>query len=136
MRSQMRALFLIVFALLPFIGGAQEVDFFPEVEASFPGGEMKLLEFVNANLNNPLRPEDDNCIVFVAFVVDINGEISNMKVERGCSDSLNNEALRIVSLMPEFIPGSTKGNPVATYYRLLVRFKAPSRKEWRKKSKN
>ena len=76
-----------------------------EISPSFPGGETTMFEFLAKNL---LYPESmiDACIggkVICSFVVEIDGSITNIKVVRGVHELLDNEAVRVIKLMPKWI---------------------------------
>ena len=61
--------------------------------------------------------------VIVQFVVSADGTVYGAKVIRGGSPALNKEALRVVSIMPKWIPGKEKGKNVAVSYCLPITFK-------------
>lgn len=124
----MKCFYLALFLILPITVRAQE---FPDVEAEFPGGAKALMEFIEENRRNPLTPKDDDCKVYVSFIVARSGELDDITVERGCSPVLDSEALRIFTIMPNWIPGLLDGEPVITRCRMPIVFAAPSRKEWR-----
>ena len=62
-------------------------------------------------------------MVIVQFVVSADGTVYGAKVIRGGSPALNKEALRVVSIMPKWIPGKEKGKNVAVSYCLPITFK-------------
>ena len=61
--------------------------------------------------------------VFLAFVVEKDGSITNVRVERGVSIDLDREAKRVVSLMPNWIPAESGGKFVRCRARLPISFK-------------
>ena len=61
--------------------------------------------------------------VVTSFVVDKEGNIKQVKVERGVDPALDAEALRVVKAMPKWIPGKQKGKAVAVRYILPVQFR-------------
>ena len=78
-----------------------------EVKPSFPGGNEALLEYINKNRRYPADAYEHGIEgrVTCSFVVNSNGNISHIKVIRGCHKSLNEEAMRLLSEMPSWHPG-------------------------------
>lgn len=102
---------------------AQIIDF-PDVEANFPGGAAALTSFI---VNNVQYPEhsiemEDQGKVYLSFVVEKDGSISKVKVERGVTDELDREAKRIVRAMPKWEAGEVGGKKVRTRCRLPIVF--------------
>ena len=91
----------------------------------FPGGDRKLMEFIENNVQYP--PEcEESCIqgrVIVKFLVERDGSISQAKVVRSIDPLLDAEALRVVNAMPKWIPGRQGGVTVAVRYTIPVSFK-------------
>ncbi|MCM1377817.1 MAG: energy transducer TonB [Clostridium sp.] len=90
-----------------------EYDFVSE-KPSFPGGERKLTEFINAHRHYPIEAyrNGEQGRVTCSFVVNTDGSVSHVKVIRSVSASLNEEAIRIFKLMPPWLPGKLNGQPV------------------------
>lgn len=103
----------------------EEVFLSVEENPEFPGGTAKLLEYVKKNLKYPMmaRESDIQGRVFVGFVVEKDGSISNVQVIRGIGGGCDEEAVRVVQSMPKFKPGKQRGNPVRVQYTLPVVFK-------------
>ncbi|MBP6459867.1 MAG: energy transducer TonB, partial [Crocinitomicaceae bacterium] len=93
-----------------------------EVAAQFPGGEKELMKFIYCNLNLASLKIDESKIVIISFIIDNNGQVLDIKVNRGISETLDNEAIRIVSLMPNWTPGKKNGKPVKSRYNLPIYF--------------
>ena len=94
---------------------------------SFPGGSQKLKEFIEENLRYPKELEE-SCVqgrVIVRFIVERNGKLSNVKVVKSVHPVLDKEALRIVKLMPRWIPGRQNGITVRVkcYIPIIFRLK-------------
>ena len=94
---------------------------------SFPGGTQKLKEFIEKNLRYPKELEE-SCVqgrVIVRFIVERNGKLSNVKVVKSVHPVLDKEALRIVKLMPRWIPGRQNGITVRVkcYIPIIFRLK-------------
>ena len=97
---------------------------FPDVEAGFSGGPAAMMKWIKDNLVYPQTSIEMNeqGRVFLFFVVEKNGSITNVKVERGVSIDLDREAKRIVRKMPKWIPGEQSGKPVKTIVRIPILF--------------
>lgn len=101
-------------------------DFFTVVEKmpEFPGGEAALMEFLSNKISYPTLAVEFGITgrVVVEFIVTKTGKIKNINVLKGVHESLDNEALRVVELMPNWIPGQQRGKNVAVKFILPVTF--------------
>ena len=102
---------------------------FPEVMPAYPGGDTQMLKDVLSNLVYPqlcLENEVEGK-VFVQFVVEKNGKISNPKIlrqpEGDLGELLGMEAIRVVRKLKEFAPGTTNGEPKRVYMTIPIVFK-------------
>ena len=104
-----------------------ETEIFQIVEEmpSFPGGEGKLMEYVAKNIKYPqiARETGIQGRVFVGFVVEPDGSISNVKLLRGIGGGCDEEAMRVVKSMPKWKPGKQRGKAVRVSYQIPVFFK-------------
>lgn len=101
-----------------------EIIDFPDTEAGFPGGAAELQRWISANVQYPetsIEMEDQGR-VFLSFVVEPNGKITNIVVERGVTRELDREAKRVVRMMPKWSPGEAAGRKVRTRCRLPIVF--------------
>lgn len=102
---------------------------FPEVMPAYPGGETQMFKDIStAMIYPPLCLENEfQGRVFVQFVVEKNGKISNVKIlrqpEGDLGKMLGNEAIRVVKNMKEFTPGSLNGEPKRVVMTLPIVFK-------------
>lgn len=96
-----------------------------EEQPSFPGGLPALFKYLAAEVKYPVIAQENGIQgrVVTSFVVDKEGNIKQVKVERGVDPALDAEALRVVKAMPKWIPGKQKGEVVAVRYILPVQFK-------------
>lgn len=98
------------------------VEEFPE----FPGGMKKLHEFLSDNIKYPDAKieQGENGKVLVKFVVSDTGVLSNIEIKRGIPNcpECDKEALRLVSIMPNWKPGKNNGKAVNTQYVLPISF--------------
>jgi len=95
-----------------------------ELHPSFIGGNEKLYDFLMNNIQyQNIATKGIKGIVYVQFIVGSDGAISNPKVIRSSHIALNNEALRVVNLMPHWIPGKQDGETVNSRFTLPIHFK-------------
>ncbi|MDG1346286.1 MAG: TonB family protein [Crocinitomicaceae bacterium] len=101
-----------------------EIIEFPDVEATFPGGTVEMMKWITANIEYPQMSieQGDQGKVYVAFVVDAVGTISDIEVERGVSPELDREAKRMMRKMPKWVAGEAAGKKVPTRCRLPIVF--------------
>lgn len=96
----------------------------PDVEAMFDGGAAEMQRWINDHVNYPQDAIEMNeqGRVYLKFVVEKDGSISNIGIERGVSESLDREAKRLLRNMPKWIPGEAKGKKARTICRLPINF--------------
>lgn len=99
-----------------------------EVMPSYKEGMDGLIKFMQRKLVYPSRSKRQNIegTVFVEFVVNREGKVVDLKVVRGISEDCDREAIRVISSMPAWNPGSQQGIPVSVRMVLPVRFKLNS----------
>lgn len=97
---------------------------FPDVEAQFPGGEEMMRKWMQENIVYPeiSMENGDQGRVYLKFVVERDGTITNVEVMRGATRDLDNEAKRIVRNMPKWNPGESSGNKVRSSFTLPINF--------------
>lgn len=105
----------------------EETKIFDVVEEkpSFPGGDGALMQWLNSEIKYPVIAAENGIQgrVIVQFVVSRTGSISDVKVVRGVDPSLDKEAVRVVSKMPNWTPGKQNGTTVNVRYTLPVTFR-------------
>ena len=96
----------------------------PDIEAEYPGGIESMMNYINKNVRYPQSSIEmsEQGRVFISFVVDTVGSISNIKVEKGISDSLNAEAIRVIESMPKWKPALLADKPINQTVRLPINF--------------
>jgi protein TonB len=103
-----------------------EQEIFTVVESmpEFPGGAAKMMEFIAKNIKYPPMARESGIQgrVFVNFVVEPDGRVSNVKVLRGIGGGCDEEAIRVVESMPKWTPGRQRGKAVRVSFNLPVRF--------------
>lgn len=92
---------------------------------SFPGGQAKLMEFIEKNMRYPqlAREKQIQGRVILQFIVSEKGKISDIKVAKKIDPLLDQEAVRIVRSMPRWNPGRQAGQPVKVRYTLPITFR-------------
>lgn len=105
---------------------AKEAEVFIVVEEDpqFPGGDEARARFFQENIVYPKVAKEASIDgkVIVSFVVEPDGRITNVKVERGKAPALDEEAVRVTKLMPKWKPGKQRGNPVRCRFTMPVVF--------------
>ena len=101
--------------------GFQEVESLPE----FPGGMSELVQWLTKTLKYPLSAQNAKIegTVLVAFIINTDGTITTPKIVTSVCDELDNEALRVIRMMPKWEPGKDHGKPCRTYFRIPIVFK-------------
>ncbi len=91
----------------------------------FPGGEFELLKFIMQNLKNPSVNGEEMVEgkVICRFIVDVDGSVIQPEVIRSLDRFCDAEALKVIRLLPKFIPGKQNGKNVRVWYTILVTFK-------------
>jgi protein TonB len=95
-----------------------------EIMPAFPGGEEKLYKFLSDNIQYPKEALDNKKegTVYVAFVVSETGKISDVHMVKRMAYGMDHEAMRVVRMMPDWVPGKQDGKAVAVQYTLPVKF--------------
>ena len=96
-----------------------------EVMPEYPGGAEAMMKYLSENIKYPEEAKEKGISgrVFIQFVVEKDGSVSNVKVMRGIGALCDDEAVRVVKAMPKWKPGMQKGEPVRVNYVLPVNFK-------------
>lgn len=115
----MKKTILAVVAALGFGAAAMAIT-----PASFPGGKKAEQEYIQKNLKYPQTAKDNGIegVVGVAFVVNPDGTIGNIKIKRMIDPDLESESIRLVKNMPKWIPASDNGTPVESQAEVNVTF--------------
>lgn len=116
----------IMDATIPNNGNEQNDDdpiLNPSNMPEFPGGVEAMKNFMLKNLHQPDDIEEGEKLVVIAkFVVDKNGNISDVEIIQNGREDLDDEVKRVINKMPKWKPGLQNGNPVAVYYKMPVSF--------------
>jgi protein TonB len=104
----------------------EERQIFMVVESmpEFPGGEPALYKYLAENIKYPQMAKESGIQgrVFVTFVVERDGRVTDVRVLRGIGGGCDEEAIRVVAAMPKWAPGKQRGKPVRVQYNLPVKF--------------
>ncbi len=92
---------------------------------SFPGGETERNKFLAENIVYPKQAAENGIqgTVYTSFIVNSDGKIEDVKILRGIGGGCDEEALRVVKLMPRWKPGRQNGKTVRTLFNMPVNFK-------------
>ena len=104
----------------------EEAAIFTVVESipEFKGGRDALYAYLGNNIKYPVMAKESGIQgkVYVTFVVEKDGSITDVKLLRGIGGGCDDEAIRVVGSMPRWKPGKQRGKPVRVQYNLPVRF--------------
>jgi TonB family protein len=116
---------------------SQGIIEFPDVEAEFQGGMVGLQNFISQNVQYPKESiiNNEQGKVYLSFIIEPDGSISTIVVERGVYQLLNEEAIRVIQSMPKWIPGEANGTKVRTRVRLPINFTLTTGNEGKKGKK-
>jgi TonB family protein len=103
---------------------ADTTGIYSDYSGGFPGGKSALNQYIKENM---VYPEIDKQLanqgtVYVQFVVEVDGSISDMSIAKGISDTIDREALRFIRTMPNWIPSRKDNEFVRTRIRLPLHF--------------
>ena len=117
-------IFLVVFSIIPVSESYAQKSKDKIEMPQFPGGEAELHKYIISELQYPLeaRINKESGEVLVVFSVGMDGYISGVRVVRSVSESLDAEAVRVVSKMPVWIPGKKNGRTVRAEMSIPIKF--------------
>ena len=109
----------------------EEVFMVVEEQPQFPGGNSAMMKFLADNIRYPLEAQEKGIQgrVIVNFIVEKDGSLSNLVVERGVDPSLDAEAVRVIGDMPKWKPGKQRGQVVRVKYTLPTVFRLMAKDE-------
>ncbi len=101
-------------------------EFFMVVEnmPEFPGGDLGLMKYIQKNVKYPAIAKEYNITgkVYVSFIVDRSGSVTNVKIVRGVDKNLDAEAMRVVKSLPKYKPGKQRGKSVRVMFTIPINF--------------
>jgi protein TonB len=115
--------FAILFLIQLFVGASLQAQAHVKLKSPYlylytdklpryPGGVGKLKLLLRENLKWPVNGPDAQGTVLLSFIVSSDGTISDIKVEKSLTKEFDDEAKKVVSLMPKWIPGKIGNNNV------------------------
>jgi periplasmic protein TonB len=109
--------------VLPEVEKQEPVLWVPEMP-SFPGGITEMQTYLVNNIRYPGEAREISIqgTVYLRFVVEPDGSITNITILRGIGGGCEEEALRVVKSMPNWVPGKQNGHPVRVILTLPVKF--------------
>jgi len=103
----------------------QEIFLVVENVPAFPGGDLAMKKFLQDNIRYPIMANQSGIqgTVHVTFVIERDGSVTDVKIQRGIGGGCDEEALRVVRNMPRWEPGKQRGKPVRVQYHMPLKFK-------------
>lgn len=105
----------------------EEAQIFTVVESmpDFPGGDEARIKYLNENIKYPQMARESGIQgrVFVTFVVEKDGSVTDVRVLRGIGGGCDEEAIRVIKNMPKWDPGKQRGKPVRVQFNMPILFK-------------
>ncbi|WP_439182833.1 energy transducer TonB [Carboxylicivirga taeanensis] len=100
------------------------VFFIVEDMPEFPGGEEALRKYIAQSVKYPVIAQENGIQgrVYVSFVVNTKGKVTDVKIARGVDPNLDKEAIRVVQAMPAWKPGKQRGKAVKVSYTVPINF--------------
>ena len=109
------------------------VDVYMIVEQmpEFPGGEAELIHYISKNIHYPQAAKEKGIQgrVFIGFVIEKDGSVSNVRNLRSVDSELDAEAMRVVESMPKWKPGMHNGEFVRVSYQIPILFKLEDKQD-------
>jgi len=104
--------------------GGNDVYTVVENMPEYPGGDEARVKFITGNIKYPSEAKEKGIMgtVYVSFVVEKDGRVTEVKVIRGIGGGCDEEALRVVKMMPRWKPGTQSGKAVRVQFNLPVKF--------------
>lgn len=101
-----------------------EVFMVVETMPEYPGGTEAMIKFLSENIRYPEEAKNKNVQgqVFVNFIIEKDGKVGQVKIARGIGSGCDEEALRVVRMMPNWKPGEQRGEKVRVSFNLPIRF--------------
>ncbi|MDD5149650.1 MAG: energy transducer TonB [Flavobacterium sp.] len=95
-----------------------------EVKPEFPGGIGEFYKFIASNYNTPASKEFLGGKVYVTFIIEKDGQVSDIQVLRDVGFDSGKEAIRVLELCPKWIPGQQNGQNVRCTFSLPISLQA------------
>ena len=101
-----------------------EVFMVVENMPKFPGGDLGLMRYIQKNVQYPPIAKEYHITgkVYINFIVDKSGFVTNVKVVRGVDKNLDAEAVRVIKSLPKYKPGTQRGKPERVMFTVPINF--------------
>jgi protein TonB len=103
-----------------------EAEIFTVVEESpgFPGGDVARIRYLQENIRYPQMARESGIqgTVYVTFVVEKDGRVTDVRILRGIGGGCDEEAIRVINAMPRWNPGKQRGKPVRVQFNMPIKF--------------
>ncbi len=101
-----------------------DISFLPDTPSEFKGGISALMKFLTNEIKYPAEAREDGVQgkVTIKFTIEEDGSISNPTLITKINPLLDNEALRVISKMPKWIPAMNKGKACRSYFTVPIKF--------------
>jgi protein TonB len=103
-----------------------EMEIFTVVESmpQFPGGDAARMKFLQENIKYPQMARESGIqgTVYVTFVVEPDGSVSDVRILRGIGGGCDEEAIRVIQKMPNWNAGMQRGKPVRVQFNMPIKF--------------
>jgi len=101
-----------------------EVFVFVEDQPNYPGGDEARIKYLQKNIHYPKEAKEAGIqgTVYVTFIIEKDGRITNVKVLRGVGGGLDKESVRVIKSMPIWEPGRQRGKAIRCQFNMPIRF--------------
>ena len=123
---------VIIFVLMLFstakanaqVSNEEHVHTISSIHPRFPGGQEAMRAFFAEHARTPQVVRDSNIQgqVMVSFIIERDGRVSNVEVVESLHPEADMEAVRVVEMMPNWIPGKSRNRPVRVQFHMPVNF--------------
>jgi TonB family protein len=95
-----------------------------EKSPEFPGGDERMMTYLRYNLIYPTQAREKGIYgtVYVSFVIEANGSITNIKILRGIGGGCDEEVIQLIKNMPRWTPGTQNNKPVRVLFNMPIKF--------------
>ncbi|MDR2084562.1 MAG: energy transducer TonB [Bacteroidales bacterium] len=102
----------------------EEIFLIVEKQPEFPGGDAARLRYLRDNVKYPQMAKESGIqgTVWLQFVIEPDGSVSNVRVVRGIGGGCDEEAIRVIKNMPKWSPGEQRGRKVRVQFSMQVKF--------------
>jgi len=113
---------------LTVIDSVQSAELVEELPV-FPGGQRAMMMYIGENVRYPKkdRRDDKEGVAYIQFVIEKDGSVTNVQVRPGteskATEAMIEEAIRVISGMPKWKPGTQQGKPVRVKYTIPIQFR-------------